>query len=42
VLEGLEAIQESGQSNMLHYQGVQDIAIRIGYPETALYQQQEY
>jgi Domain of unknown function (DUF5049) len=35
VSEGLEVVQESGETNMLDYQAVQDIAIRMGYPETA-------
>jgi hypothetical protein len=35
VFEGLEAVQETGQTNMLDYQAVQDLAIRIGYPEAA-------
>ncbi len=35
VFEGLGAVQESGQTNMLDYQAVQDIATRMGYPETA-------
>jgi len=37
VFEGLGAVQESGQTNMLDYQAVQDIAIRMGYPKTALW-----
>jgi hypothetical protein len=35
--EGLEIVQESEETNMLDYQAVQDIAIRMGYPETALW-----
>ncbi len=35
VFEGLGAVQESGQTNMLDYQAVQDIATRMGYPEAA-------
>jgi hypothetical protein len=37
VFEGLEAVQESEQTNILDYPAVQDIAIRMGYPETALW-----
>ena len=37
VFEGLEVVQESEETNMLDYQAVQDIAIRMGYPETALW-----
>ena len=37
VFEGLEIVQESEETNMLDYQAVQDIAIRMGYPETALW-----
>jgi hypothetical protein len=37
VSEGLEVVQESEETNMLDYQAVQDIAIRMGYPETALW-----
>jgi hypothetical protein len=35
VFEGLEAVQELGQTNMLDYRAVQDIAARIGCPEAA-------
>jgi Domain of unknown function (DUF5049) len=35
VFEGLETVQESEETNMLNYQAVQDIAIRMGCPETA-------
>jgi Domain of unknown function (DUF5049) len=35
VFEGLEAVQESGRTNMLDHRAVQDIATRIGYPEAA-------
>ena len=35
MFEGLEVVQESEETNMLDYQAVQDIAIRMGYPETA-------
>ena len=37
MFEGLEAVQESEETNMLDYPAVQDIAIRMGYPETALW-----
>ena len=37
MFEGLGAVQESGRTNMLDYQAVQDIAVRMGYPETALW-----
>ncbi len=37
MFEGLEAVQESEETNMLDYQAVQDIATRMGYPETALW-----
>jgi hypothetical protein len=45
VFEGLGAVQESGQTNMLDYQAVQHIATRMGYPEAALWvgeHQREY
>ena len=37
VFEGLEAVQESGQTNMLDHQAVHSIATRMGYPEAALW-----
>jgi transposase-like protein len=37
VFEGLEAVQESEETNMLNYRAVQDIATRMGYPETTLW-----
>jgi hypothetical protein len=37
VFEGLGAVQESGQTNMLDYQAVRAVAIRMGYPEAALW-----
>jgi hypothetical protein len=37
VFEGLGAIQESGQTNMLDHQTVRSIATRMGYPEAALW-----
>ena len=37
MFEGLEAVQESEETNMLDYPAVQDFAIRIGDPETALW-----
>ena len=35
MFDGLETVQESGETNMQDHQAVQDIAIRMGYPETA-------
>ena len=35
VFDGLETVQESGETNMQDHQAVQDIATRMGYPETA-------
>ena len=35
MFEGLEVVQESEETNMLDYRAVQDIATRMGYPETA-------
>jgi len=37
VFEGLGAVQEPGQTNMLDYQAVRSIATRMGYPEAALW-----
>ena len=37
VFEGLEAVQQSGQTSMLDHQAVQVIATRMGYPEAALW-----
>ena len=37
VFEGLEAVQQLGQTSMLDHQAVQVIATRIGYPEAALW-----
>jgi hypothetical protein len=37
VFEGLGAVQESGQTNMLDYQAVRAVATRMGYPEAALW-----
>ena len=37
VFEGLEAVQQLGQTSMLDHQAVQDLATRIGYPEAALW-----
>ena len=45
VFEGLGAVQESGQTNMLDYQTVRAVATRMGYSEAALWvceHQQEY
>jgi hypothetical protein len=35
VFDGLETVQESRETSMLDHQAVQDIAERLGYPETA-------
>ncbi len=35
VFEGLEAVQESGEINMLDHQAVRSIATRLGYHEAA-------
>jgi hypothetical protein len=35
VFDGLETVQESRETSMLDHQTVQDIADRLGYPETA-------
>ncbi len=37
VFEGLEAVQESHETNMLDHLSVQHVAARIGYPDTALW-----
>ena len=37
VFEGLGAVQESGQTNMLDYQTVRAVATRMGYSEAALW-----
>ena len=37
MFEGLGAVQESGQTNMLDYQAVRAVATRMGYPEAALW-----
>ena len=37
MFEVLEVVQESEETNMLDYQAMQDIAIRMSYPETALW-----
>ncbi len=37
VFEGLEVVQQLGQTSMLDHQAVQVIATRIGYPEAALW-----
>ena len=36
VFDGLETVQESRETSMLNHQAVQEIANRLGYPETAL------
>jgi hypothetical protein len=35
VLDGLETVQESGETNMQDYFVVKALAIRLGYPEAA-------
>jgi hypothetical protein len=35
VFDGLETVQESRETSMLNHQAVQEIADRLGYPETA-------
>jgi hypothetical protein len=45
VFDGLETVQESREASMRDHQVVRDIAIRLGYPETALWiqeHQEEY
>ena len=37
MFEGLGAVQELGEINMLDHQAVRTVAIRIGYPEAALW-----
>jgi transposase-like protein len=37
VFDGLETVQESGETSMQDHQAVQEIAARLGYPETALW-----
>jgi hypothetical protein len=37
VFEGLEVVQESEETNMQDHQAVEVVAIRMGYPETALW-----
>ena len=37
VFDGLETVQESRETSMLDHQAVQDIANRLGHPETALW-----
>ncbi len=45
VFDGLETVQETRAASMLDHRAVQEIAERLGYPETALWvreHQQEY
>ena len=35
VFDGLETVQETRETSMLDHQAVQNIANRLGYPETA-------
>ena len=37
VFDGLETVQESGETSMVDHEVVQEIAARMGYPETALW-----
>ncbi|MCA1731498.1 MAG: DUF5049 domain-containing protein [Actinobacteria bacterium] len=37
MFDGLETVQESGETSMVDHQAVQEIATRLGYPETALW-----
>ncbi len=37
VLEGLEAVYESGQTSMFDVRRVRAVANRLGYPETVLW-----
>ena len=37
VFDGLETVQKSRETSMLDHQAVQDIAARLGYPQTALW-----
>ncbi len=37
VFDGLETVQESGETSMVDHQAVQEITARMGYPEAALW-----
>ena len=37
IFDGLETVQESRETSMLDHQAVQEIAARLGYPETAFW-----
>ena len=37
IFDGLETVQESRETSMLDHQAVQEIAERLGYPETAFW-----
>ena len=37
VFDGLETVEESRETSMLDHEAVQEIAERLGYPETALW-----
>jgi hypothetical protein len=37
VLDGLETVRESEETDMLNHRAVQAVADRLGYPETALW-----
>jgi hypothetical protein len=45
VFDGLETVQETRETSMLDHRAVQEIADRLGYPETTMWvraHQQEY
>jgi hypothetical protein len=45
VFDGLETVQETRETSMLDHRAVQEIAARLGYPETTMWvreHQQEY
>ena len=45
VFDGLETVQETRETSMLDHQAVQEIAARLGYPETTVWireHQREY
>ena len=37
MFDGLETVQETREASMLDHRAVQEIAARLGYPETALW-----
>ncbi len=45
VFDGLETVQETRETSMMDHRAVQEIADRLGYPETTMWvwdHQQEY